>query len=238
MKIYGWGKYPVVDANILKPYNIQNCAVSLEKNSFIPRGLGRSYGDSSLSSNVMDMLSLDKYIEFDEITGVLSCYSGVSFNKIINDFLPRGWFLPVSPGSSFVTVGGAVASDVHGKNHHISGSFCNFVKSIDLLLGNGELVTISENQYQDLFRATCGGMGLTGVIISVSFQLIRINSNVINLRTIKTANIDEALDVFESYKKSQYTVAWIDCLAKGANLGRSIISVGEHASEGPKNYNK
>jgi decaprenylphospho-beta-D-ribofuranose 2-oxidase len=233
MEISGWGRYPRIDAEVLLPKSGAACANALkESGALIPRGLGRSYGDSSLATEVLETTELQYFQEFDLDTGVLACDAGVSLYEILNVFVPKGWFLPVSPGTRFVTVGGAIASDVHGKNHHIDGSFCEHVLSFDIALGNGEVVTASPIQNPDLFHATCGGMGLTGIILSARIRLIPITSSDILETTIKAPNLDAVLDGFEKYVDSTYSVAWIDCLATGADLGRSLLMIGEHATDG------
>jgi FAD/FMN-containing dehydrogenase len=198
----------------------------------IARGLGRSYGDSANGPVVLQSDYLDHYINFDAQQGILQCEAGLSLHQVLNCIIPKGWFLPVTPGSGYVTIGGAVASDVHGKNHHISGTFGDHVISVELLLGTGEVLQVSRTQHPELFHATCGGMGLTGVILSVSVKLKAIQSTLINQTTIKVANLEEILSQFEIHQSSTYSVAWIDCLAKGSQLGRSILMLGEHASEG------
>ena len=233
MEISGWGRYPKIDAQVFLPKTGNECAAVLkDPNMLIPRGLGRSYGDSSLAPQVLETTELQYFQEFNPETGVLSCDAGVSLYEILNVFVPKGWFLPVTPGTRFVTVGGAIASDVHGKNHHIDGTFCEHVLSFDIALGNGEIVTASPMQNPDLFYATCGGMGLTGVIIAARIQLKSISSSDILETTIKAPNLDAVLDGFEKYADSTYSVAWIDCLAKGADLGRSLLMIGEHATDG------
>lgn len=233
MEISGWGRYPKIDAQIIRPKTGGDCSAALkELGVLIPRGLGRSYGDSSLASQVLETTGLQYFQEFNPETGVLACDAGVSLYEILNVFVPKGWFLPVTPGTRFVTVGGAIASDVHGKNHHIDGTFCEHVLSFDIALGNGEIMTASPLQNADLFHATCGGMGLTGVIVAARIQLKPISASDILEVTIKAPNLDAVLDGFEKYADSTYSVAWIDCLAKGADLGRSLLMIGEHATEG------
>ncbi len=132
--------------------------------------------------------------------------------------VPKGWFLPVTPGTKFITVGGAVASDVHGKNHHLDGSFSSHIIEMDVLLGDGEIVTCSTEIHKDLFWATCGGMGLTGVIMRVKFDLKPIETSYISQKQVKAKNLEEVLEMFETYKHYTYSVAWIDCLKKGKSL--------------------
>ena len=233
MKIYGWGRYPVMDAQILLPQTQSDCADILKNTSILlPRGLGRSYGDSANSSTVIETTYLDHFINFDESIGILSCEAGVSIREILQVIVPKGWFIPVTPGTSFVTVGGAIASDVHGKNHHLNGTFSEHLLSFDLMLGNGEIVKVAKDSYPDLFRATCGGMGLTGVILSASIQLKPIKSSQINQKLIKVNCLEDVYEKFEEHHASTYSVAWIDCLAKGKQLGRSLIVLGAHAQEG------
>ena len=239
MQIYGWGRYPRLEARVALPQT-ENAFIDYLQttqtptdHSLIARGLGRSYGDSSLASTVLQTQYLNHFQSFDNVTGLLRCEAGVSLAQILEVFVPRGWFLPVTPGTRFVTVGGAIAGDVHGKNHHISGTFCEYVTQIDMLLGNGEKITISPTQYSELFHATCGGMGLTGIILSASIRLKPIVSSNIIQTTIKAPNLAAVLQAFEENQSAPDSVAWIDCLARGKDLGRSLLMLGEHAQEGP-----
>lgn len=234
MDIYGWGRYPIVDADVMLPLSNTECRQAvMNTNNFIARGLGRSYGDSSLARHVLDTHYLDHFIDFDEKTGLLTCGAGVSLDDILHVFVPRGWFLSTTPGTRFVTVGGAIASDVHGKNHHVGGTFSAYVSCIELLLGNGERILTSRMDKPDIFHATCGGMGLTGVILSATFRLKPILSSDMIETTIKAPDLDAVLAAFSDHASSTYSVAWIDCLARGKNLGRSLLMLGEHAEEGP-----
>jgi decaprenylphospho-beta-D-ribofuranose 2-oxidase len=235
MKISGWGKYPVVDAQVLTPRSVPE-AVALFRNGAgftgIARGLGRSYGDSSLAPSTLSTRYLDHFMDYDPATGMLRCGAGLSLAEVLRVFVPRGRFLPVTPGTKFVTVGGAIASDVHGKNHHIDGSFCNHVESLRLLLASGEVLDCSRHAHAELFRATCGGMGLTGIILDATFALRPINSAYLHETTCKAANLEEALALFAEFNDSSYSVAWIDCLSSGRKLGRSLLYLGEHADDG------
>lgn len=231
---YSWGRFPRVDAEEVSPRNEADAQDFINHTSGVtPRGLGRSYGDSSLGKNLVNTRNLDHLIDFDEETGLLTCQSGVSLDEILRVFVPRGWFLPVTPGTKFITVGGAIACDVHGKNHHVEGTFADHVTSLKLLVGGGEVLETSPSLHADLFRATCGGMGLTGLILEATFRLKKINSSHIVETTYKCANLDEVISRFEETKDATYSVAWIDCLATGNNLGRSLLMVGEHAQQGP-----
>jgi len=234
MEFHGWGRYPRIEADASFPLSPNQCAsVVRNADNLITRGLGRSYGDSSLAPRLLDTRYLDHFLDFDEITGVLTCAAGISLDAILRLFVPRGWSLPVTPGTRFVTLGGAIASDVHGKNHHIEGSFGDHVISIELLLGNGERVIVSQTEKPELFNATCGGMGLTGVILSANFRLKPIRSSSIIETTIKASDLDAILAAFEENAGVTYSVAWIDCLARGRQLGRSLLMLGEHSEEGP-----
>ena len=239
MKIYGWGRYPTIDAQVLLPQTRSDCADFLKSNQILlPRGMGRSYGDSANSPIVLQSDYLDHFIEFNESAGILTCEAGVSIREILELIVPKGWFIPVTPGTSFVTVGGAIASDVHGKNHHLSGTFSMHLLSFDLMLGTGEIVKVAKDSYPDLFKATCGGMGLTGIILSATIQLKPIKSSQIRQTTIKANCLEEVCEKFEANHDSAYSVAWIDSLAGGKKLGRSLLMLGEHLQDGNKELGK
>jgi len=232
MELYGWGRYPRCEAQVAMPQTSSDCFnVLASKKPCIARGFGRSYGDSSLAQDVLETRYLNKFQEFDAATGLLTCEAGVSLADILDVFVPRGWFLPVTPGTRFVSVGGAIASDVHGKNHHRDGTFTAHVTQLDMLLGNGERVVASRVEKADLFHATCGGMGLTGIILSASIQLKPMTSSNIVETTIKLPNLRDVLQAFDEHEQATYSVAWIDCLAKGDALGRSLLMLGEHADD-------
>ncbi|RVT89199.1 FAD-binding oxidoreductase [Sphingomonas crocodyli] len=233
MELSGWGRFPRVDAQVAYPADPAACARAVAASPGIARGLGRAYGDSALADDVVAMRGLDRFHAFDPDSGLLSCDAGVSLDEILTLLVPRGWFLPVTPGTRFVTVGGAIASDVHGKNHHVDGTFGDHVVAIDLLLGNGEVVRIGPDAQPDLFHATCGGMGLTGVILSATIRMRKIRSSLIRETTVRARDLDAILAAFETYGSATYSAAWIDCLARGKNLGRSLLMLGEHADEGP-----
>jgi decaprenylphospho-beta-D-ribofuranose 2-oxidase len=233
MIVSGWGRYPKINCNVSSPQTRGEIERVVAKGSTIARGGGRAYGDSAISAaNTIEMRWFDQFSGFDAASGVLSVSTGVQLRDIIQIFLPRGWFLPVTPGTSFVTVGGAIASDVHGKNHHLVGTFGQHVREIELMLGSGEVVTASPAQHSDLFSATCGGMGLTGVILSAKIQLVPIQSGLMKQKTLKARNIDELFDLLEANSESPYSVAWVDCLATNEALGRSVLLLGEHAETG------
>lgn len=227
-QITNWNNYPVVTARETSFDYEQELPPKLAQSS-IPHGNGRCYGDASLSSEIVNTLRYDKILSLDELNGVVVCQSGLLLSDLLQVIVPRGWFLPVTPGTKFITVGGAVASDVHGKNHHVDGSFSRHVISMTVLTGTGETFVCSPTQREDLFWATCGGMGLTGIILDVKFRLKRINSAFIRQRQIKAANLEEVMSLFDENGGSTYSVAWIDCLKKGRDFGRSILILGEHA---------
>ena len=232
-ELHGWGRYPRLDAQVASPLSNMQCATVVQNAApLIARGLGRSYGDSALASQVLCTSHLDHFHAFDASSGLLTCAAGVSLDAILRTFVPQGWFLPVTPGTRFVTVGGAIASDVHGKNHHLEGTFSAHLRRITVLLGNGECVFASSTENAALFHATCGGMGLTGVILSAVVQLKPIRASDIIETTIKAPNLDAVLAAFDAHADSTYSVAWIDCLARGASLGRSLLMLGEHATDG------
>ncbi len=227
-KITSWGKYPSIDAKLITPPTPKSLS---KQQTGISRGLGRSYGDSALAKNIIVSERLNHFISFDNETGLLCCEAGVSLHDILTTLVTKGWFLPVTPGTKFVTVGGAIASDVHGKNHHLEGSFSDHVTSLTLII-NGNEITCSREDNPDLFYATCGGMGLTGIITEATFKLKPIKSAYINQKVVKAKNLETALALFEQYKEATYSVAWIDCLATGDDLGRSLLMFGEHAEKG------
>ncbi|MDC0520307.1 FAD-binding oxidoreductase [Candidatus Pelagibacter sp.] len=236
--ISGWGNYPRQESQCMTPSTVAllSTAVNLE-GSLIARGMGRSYGDSANASKVLQTTCIDHFIEFDNITGKFTAEAGITLLEILSVVIPKGWFLPVTPGSCYVTLGGAIASDVHGKNHHIAGTFGQHVTSLNLVLGTGEIITASKNENADLFHATCGGMGLTGIIISATIQLLPIRSSFINKKTMKAECIEAACEAFDNNSNATYSVAWIDCLSKGKSLGRSVLSLGEHAEQGELKIN-
>lgn len=227
--ITNWNNYPVVEAREIS-FDYEKEIASKLAHSCIPHGNGRCYGDASLSSQVVSTLRYDKVLAFDEVNGIITCQSGLLLSDLLQIIVPRGWFLPVTPGTKFITVGGAVASDVHGKNHHVDGSFSRHIVSMSVLTGTGETFVCSPTHYPDLFWATCGGMGLTGIILDVKFRLKRITTAFIRQTQIKARNLDEIMTLFEQNTESTYSVAWIDCLKKGKHFGRSILMLGEHAT--------
>ena len=200
----------------------------------LPFGNGRSYGDSGLNVGgaLLQMRSLDRFIRFDREAGVLACEAGVLLADILRLIVPAGWFLPVVPGTCYVTVGGAIANDVHGKNHHRAGTFGCHVRQLELLRSDGARLTCSTAENPDWFAATVGGLGLTGVVTWAELQLRRIAGPHLDVDSIRFANLDEFFALCaESEQASEYTVAWIDCLSRGKHLGRGILQLANHAAQ-------
>jgi FAD/FMN-containing dehydrogenase len=229
--ISDWGNYPVIEADVSGFDSAELLKQKLqEPGELIAFGNGRSYGDASLQKRVLLTRRYNKFLSFDAVSGELCCQAGVLLSEILDVFVPRGWFLPVTPGTKQITVGGAIAADVHGKNHHVDGSFGQHIRSMDVMRNDGSVITCSPEEKTDFFKITVGGMGLTGVILNATFRLRKISSAYIREETVRAANLDEIMDGFESSEDWTYSVAWIDCLAKGDAMGRSILMRGEHAS--------
>lgn len=231
MRLSGWGRHPQRDCVLRRPREEAELQTLAARGPLIARGNGRAYGDCALSpTSTLDMRGFNRMIAFDEATGILTAEAGVLLRDVIAVFLPRGWFPFVTPGTKFVTIGGMIAADVHGKNHHREGSFGAFVEWIDLLGPDGILRRCGPTENPALFAWTLGGMGLTGIILRAAFRLRRVESGWIRQKTIPTLDLDTTMAVFEYEAASTYSVAWIDCLAKGAKLGRSVVTLGEHAA--------
>jgi decaprenylphospho-beta-D-ribofuranose 2-oxidase len=233
MEAMGWGRYPKTTAELIEPADSHALQKLLgaqkDKRPYIGRGAGRSYGDSALSSKLVSSRFMDSFLALDEQERTIRCGAGTTLDDILRISIPRGLFLPVLPGTSTVSVGGAIAADVHGKNHHVDGSFCQHIEQISLVLASGELVTCSANENTELFHATCGGMGLTGVIVDATLSLAPIASSYIDQRSLVARNLTECFEYIEANADSKYSVAWLDCLASGEKLGRSMLYLGEHA---------
>jgi FAD/FMN-containing dehydrogenase len=228
-----WGNYPVVDAACYSFDSIDGLRSILSSaGRTVARGLGRSYGDASLGPHVVSTSRYNLLLDFAPDTGLLRCQGGASLLDLLRVAVPRGWFLPVTPGTKFVTVGGAVAADVHGKNHHRDGSFCRHVERLSVMLAEGDVRTCSREKEPDLFRATCGGLGLTGIVLEAAIRLRPIETAYIRQETVRARDLDHIMKLFESSAGYSYSVAWIDCLAGGSRLGRSIMLRGEPAGPG------
>ena len=237
MQASSWGNYPIINNSVRSYKNHKELRKLINENTTsITFGNGRSYGDSALNKNIITTKKSDNFISFDKEIGILHCQAGVTLSKILDLIIPQGWFLSVTPGTKLITVGGAIAADVHGKNHHISGSFSDNIIDFKLMLPNGKIITCSKNQNYDFWLASCGGMGLTGIILEARIKLQAIKSAQIKQTTIKTKNLQETFEAFEKFKDTTYSVAWIDCLAKKESIGRCILMLGEHALEGELLY--
>lgn len=229
-KVTNWGNYPIVEKEMRSDDSFRKIKeFVLNNNEVIARGNGRCYGDSSLGEHIFSTKKLNKFISFDRLNGIIECESGVLLSDVLEIAVPQGYFLYVTPGTKFVSVGGAIASDVHGKNHHAEGCFSEYVIEFKLMIENGDVITCSREENSDKFWATIGGMGLTGIILTAKFKLKNIESAYIRQESIKAENLDEIFTLFEESENWTYTVAWIDCLQKGKNIGRSILMRGEHA---------
>lgn len=197
-------------------------------------GKGKSYGDVCLNENgtIFETTNLDHIIEFDKENGIIKCEAGITLSSILDFIVPMGWFLPVTPGTKFITLGGAIANDVHGKNHHYAGTFGSHILEIELLRSDKKTYVLSSDENNDLFAATIGGLGLTGFVKTVKFKLIPIETPFIYVENIKFGNLDSFFELNEeSEKLFPYTVSWVDCTTKGKAMGRGIYMRGRHAKK-------
>ncbi len=228
-----WGKQPKVkQKEIFLRWRKQDFP-TLETQHGLPVGLGRSYGDVCLNDNgtVIHTSDLNRLIGFDAESGVLKCEAGCSLASILEFAIPRGWFLPVTPGTKFITIAGAIANDVHGKNHHRAGTFGRYVKRFELIRSDGRRLICSPEENPELYSATIGGLGLTGIIAWAEVALKRIRSSLIDLESTQFGSLDEFFQLSEaSQDKFEYTVAWLDCLAGAKGFGRGIFMAGNHSA--------
>ena len=233
--IGGWGNFPAERCHLLRPERERDVAEVLASGAqptYLARGLGRSYGDAALNrdSGVVLTERMDRLVSFDAETGVVECEAGVTYDDLVRVFQPRGWVAPVTPGTKFVTIGGAVAADVHGKNHHRDGAISAFVQDLRLMIASGDVLRCSRDENAEAFWATVGGMGLTGAILTVRLQLRRVETAYVAVDYHKAPDLDRALELFASGDDAYaYSVAWVDCLAGGASLGRSVLMRGNDA---------
>ena len=197
----GWGRYPRCLTDIYRPEKFAELAelITADPHQLVARGAGRAYGDAALNApgRVIDVTRFNRMLAFDDATGLLRCEAGVTLGDIIDTFRPRGFFPVVTPGTRFITVGGAIAADVHGKNHHRDSSIAAHLASVDVMLASGEIRRCSSGENAELFHATAGGMGLTGVIVEAELKLRRIATAWIESETVRAANIDHAIEIFE-----------------------------------------
>ncbi len=231
----GWGRTAPSAALVRRPRAAGDVAGELleaTSRGAIARGLGRSYGDVAQNSGglVLDLTGLNAISRFDTDTGILTCEAGCSLADIITLCLPVGWFLPVVPGTRHITVGGAIACDVHGKNHHRDGSFSRHVLSLTLLTPAGELRELDPERSPEEFRATVGGLGLTGVILEATIQLIRVETGSMRVTTERSPSLESTLERLDATDHlHRYSVAWVDCAGRGRSFGRSLLLRGDHA---------
>jgi FAD/FMN-containing dehydrogenase len=245
VSVRSWGNYPKVEHAAVLAQPWRHLALPRVEGTLLPGGLARSYGDSCLNEGgtLLTTGRLDHLIDFDRETGVLRCEAGVSLAAILELAVPAGWFLPVVPGTALVTVGGAIANDVHGKNHHAAGSFGRHVRSLELLRSDGARLACSPTENAALFRATVGGLGLTGLVTWAELQLRAILSAAFDVETIRMENLAHFFELSREpgsdpnqeepgSDPSEYSVAWIDALAKGGDIGRGVFMRANHAAEG------
>ena len=232
---YSWGSHPNIKCNELELKSSSYLKTTILNNDeLITHGNGRCYGDSGINKTIIKSINYNSIISFNEEQGTLEAQSGVLLKDILKLIVPKGWFLKVTPGTKYITLGGAIASDIHGKNHHIDGCFSESVISFNLMLPDGSIENCKKGE--ELFLASCGGMGLTGVILDAKISLMKVNSKYINTVSIKTNNLKETFDVFESKASHKYSVAWLDCSAGENNLGRGLVSIGDFSSDGNLSY--
>ena len=229
----GWGRTSPTAADVLEPRDPDAVAEALAASNgrgIVARGLGRAYGDAAQNAGgvVIDLTGLDRISDVDVENGVVTAQAGVSLDRLASALLPFGWFLPVTPGTAYVTLGGAIASDVHGKNHHQDGGFCDHVERMTLITPSGERRELVPGD--DLFGATAGGMGLTGVVVEATLRLLRVETAHVLEDIERCANVDDCIARMSARDDEyRYSVAWIDCLARGRRLGRSVLLRGDHA---------
>lgn len=234
-RYHSWGRYPQFDQSAvrLRWRSLPLPPPPDAQTTCLPFGNGRSYGDSCLNAGglLLDARGLDRFIAFDPLEGILRCESGVLLSEVLALTVPRGWFAPVVPGTKFVTVGGAIANDVHGKNHHSAGTFGCHVRCLELLRSDGRRLVCSPSENAEWFQATIGGLGLTGLILWAEIALKRIHNATMDVETIRFGRLDDFFDLSaESDRQYEYTVAWIDCMARGSHLGRGLFIRGNHAA--------
>jgi FAD/FMN-containing dehydrogenase len=232
-----WGRYPRLCSEVRPLFWKEDFPlVPAPGQKMLAVGMGRSYGDVCLLQNgtLLRTPNLDRLISFDGQTGLLRCEAGVTLAEILDFAVPRGWFLPVSPGTKYVTVGGAIANDIHGKNHHVAGTFGCHTTCFELVRSDGTQLLCSPTQNADWYAATIGGMGLTGMITWAELQMRPIVSRRIRLQSTKFVGLEEFVALSRASTDSEYTVAWIDCVAQGRDFARGIFMRGEHdETQGP-----
>jgi FAD/FMN-containing dehydrogenase len=230
--LQGWGAQRRVGCDVRAPESASDVRGLMGADGTVARGLGRSYGDAALNEGrrVLDMTRLDRYLAFDEPTGTLTCEAGVSLAQLIHDFAPRGFFPAITPGTKFVTIGGCIANDVHGKAHHAQGTFVTCVQSMRVQVADGRVVNASREENAELFWASFGGMGLLGVILDVTLRLRRVETTWFRQKSFVARNLGHMLELLaENDSAFPYSVATLDVTARGEHLGRGVLTVGDHA---------
>lgn len=229
----GWGRTSPTTALRFRPRTYEEAAAAVRgcgPRGVVARGLGRAHGDAAQNAggSVVDMTALDRIRSFDAVTGTVVCDAGVSLHRLMTVLLPLGWFVPVTPRTRFVTVGGAIGADIHGSNHRTAGSFTRHVRSLELLTADGEVRTVLPGT--DLFDATAGGLGLTGVVLSATLRFRPVATSLMRVSTERATDLDETLARLASCGRgAPYASAWIDLLARGRATGRAVLTRGEHA---------
>ncbi|MFD5253594.1 FAD-binding protein [Streptomyces bobili] len=233
VSVTGWGRTAPTTARLIRPRTYEEAVTAVRDSGArgsIPRGLGRAYGDAAQNAGgaVLDMTGLDQIHAIDVAGGSVLCDAGVSLHHLMEALLPLGWFVPVTPGTRYVTVGGAIGADIHGKNHHVSGSFSRHVVSLELLTADGTVRTVRPGT--DLFDATAGGMGLTGVILTATVRLQPVATTLMCVDTERATDLDDLMArLTATDHRYRYSVAWIDLLARGTATGRAVLTRGDHA---------
>ena len=238
-RISGWGRTAWTTADVVTAENATELArlvSASHRRGAIARGLGRAYGAAAQNAGgtVITCAHDDgsTQIQLDVATGVVTAPAGISLDTLLRVCVPKGWFVPVTPGTRFITLGGAVASDVHGKNHHVDGSFGQHVVSIKVLLSSGQEVILSPTENASWFWATVGGMGLTGIVTEVTFRMLQVESSQVMVETRRLAHLDDVIGAMSDSSDDdfRYSVAWVDTMATKGSLGRSVLSTGDHAT--------
>ena len=230
----GWGRHPIIETITHNPATRAGLTSTLRDvpDPVIPRGMGRSYGDASLAPHTLCMTRFDHFINFDIERGTIECGAGITLASLMQLSVAHGWFVPVLPGTGLVTLGGAIAADVHGKNHHHDGSFSQYVDEISLMLADGALLRCSRSSHSPLFHATAGGMGLTGVIVAARLRLRAVRSSFIEETVIAAKDLASTLALLDEHHEATYGVAWLDVNQHGTGRGRGLVMLGEHLGDG------